>query len=82
MERNISETGLDFSAYIAERTQNFTGREWVFEKVNSWLSDPGGERVFLLTGGPGTGKSAVAARLAQMSLRGSDTSTVTYSSGI
>jgi hypothetical protein len=26
---------LDFSDYIAERTQNFTGREWVFESLDS-----------------------------------------------
>lgn len=59
---------LDFISYITEKTENFTGREWVFEKVNNWLADPDGSSVFLLTGGPGTGKSAVAARLAQMSL--------------
>ncbi len=59
---------LDFNSYITEKTKHFTGRKWVFEKINSWISDPDGSRVFLLTGGPGTGKSAVAARLAQMSL--------------
>ena len=82
MKRNMSETGLDFSAYIAERTRNFIGSEWVFAEVDKWLVEPDGARVFLLTGGPGSGKRADAARLAQMSLRGSDTSTVTYSSGI
>ena len=35
--------------------------------VDDWLANPTGSRVILLTGGPGTGKSAVAERLAQMS---------------
>ena len=52
---------------IAERTQHFSGRGWVFERINQWLADPNGGRVFLLAGGPGTGKTAIAARLAQVS---------------
>jgi hypothetical protein len=55
---------IDFSNYIAERTQAFTGRRWVFEAINAWLDDDT-SRDFLLTGGPGSGKSAIAARLAQ-----------------
>ena len=58
---------LDFSSLIAERTQHFSGRGWVFERINQWLADPNGGRVFLLAGGPGTGKTAIAARLAQVS---------------
>jgi hypothetical protein len=56
---------LDFSATIAERTAHFSGRQWVFEAIDRWLADPAGGRVFVLTGGPGTGKTAIAARLAQ-----------------
>jgi len=52
---------------IRERTQRFVGREWVFAKVDAWLRDLGGPRVFLLAGGPGTGKTAIAARLVQIS---------------
>ena len=33
-------------------------------EIEAWRTDPAGGRVFWLTGGPGTGKSAVAARLA------------------
>ena len=58
---------LDFSSLIAERTQHFSGRDWVFERINQWLADPNGGRVFLLAGGPGAGKTAIAARLAQVS---------------
>ncbi|MEW6497857.1 MAG: AAA family ATPase, partial [Cyanobacteriota bacterium] len=57
--------GIDFTDYIADRTTNFTGREWVFEAIQNWLADPKGERFFLLTGEPGSGKTAIAARLAQ-----------------
>jgi tetratricopeptide (TPR) repeat protein len=60
-----SKLGIDFSAYIADRTTNFTGREWVFEAIQNWLADPKGERFFLLTGEPGSGKTAIAARLTQ-----------------
>ncbi|MBD1898905.1 NACHT domain-containing protein [Trichocoleus sp. DQ-A3] len=59
--------GIDFTDYIAERTRNFTGREWVFEKIHNWLSDLNSSRYFLLTGEPGSGKTALAARLTQIS---------------
>src|SRR5678815_783199 len=58
----------DFIGIIRERTQQFSGREWVFDAVDAWLRNTDGERVFLLCGGPGTGKSAIAARLAQASI--------------
>ncbi len=47
-------TSLDFSFFIADRTHDFAGREWVFEEVNGWWADPEGERILLLTGGTGT----------------------------
>ena len=55
---------LDFTGYLAERTDEFTGREWLFDAVAAWYADPGSERCFLLTGEPGAGKTAVAAYLA------------------
>ena len=64
---------LDFSAYIAERTRYFTGREWLFEQIDAWLADEKAPRLFILTGEPGIGKSAIAARLACFS-DGLDTS--------
>ncbi|MBD2095610.1 hypothetical protein H6F90_10625 [Trichocoleus sp. FACHB-591] len=57
--------GIDFSDYIADRTLNFTGREWVFKAIQNWLADPESDRFFLLTGEPGSGKTAIVARLAQ-----------------
>src|SRR4051812_2852522 len=59
---------IDFSDYVTDRTRDFTGREWVFNAIDGWLATPTGERTFLLTGGPGSGKSAVMARLVQVSL--------------
>jgi WD40 repeat protein len=58
--------GLDYTELVTERTRGFTRREWVFEAIDGWLGDPGGARVFLLTGRPGTGKTAIAAQLVQM----------------
>jgi hypothetical protein len=58
---------LDFRSYIKERTTDFIGREWVFQAVQQWLHDPEAKRFFLLTGEPGCGKTAIAARLTQFS---------------
>lgn len=37
------------------------GRDWLTEKVLTWLDDPQGERLCVLYGDPGVGKSAFAA---------------------
>jgi WD40 repeat protein len=52
-------------AYLEERAGSFVGREWLFARVRSFLNGPPG--TLLLRGDPGTGKTAVAARLAQAS---------------
>jgi WD40 repeat protein len=57
---------LDYTELVTERTQGFTGREWVFEAIDDWLADAEGARVFLLSGRPGTGKTAIAAQLVRM----------------
>jgi hypothetical protein len=59
--------GIDLTEYLNERTQYFTGREWVFQAVQNWLADSDGSRYFLLTGEPGNGKTAIAQRLTQFS---------------
>lgn len=58
---------LDFSQKIERSTRDFTGRAWVFEAVDRWLGAKPRKRVLHLTGRPGSGKSAIAARLAQIS---------------
>ena len=68
LTENAVSQDLDFTQFIAERTGQFTGRGWVFEQVGAWLRDPGSPRVFLLSGAPGTGKTAIAARIVQVHL--------------
>jgi predicted ATPase len=58
---------IDFDVYIEERVDRFSGRNWVFDRIHKWLALPEGNRFFLLTGEPGSGKTAIAARLAQFS---------------
>ena len=57
---------LNFPAFIADRTRDFIGREWVFAKIDRWLADHDGPSFFILTGEPGVGKSAIAARLTRI----------------
>jgi hypothetical protein len=52
---------------ISKLTNDFVGREWIFSEIDQWLSDPDGQRYFLLSGKVGTGKSTIAARLIQFS---------------
>jgi WD40 repeat protein len=58
---------FDFSGYITERIRDFTGREWLFATIDHWLTDRDAPQIFLLTGEPGIGKTAIAARLTQFS---------------
>ena len=61
-------TGLSaiaFTSDIARLTENFTERQWVFDEIDRWLKESE-ERFFILTGEPGVGKSAIAARLTQI----------------
>ena len=55
---------IAFTSDIARLTENFTGRQWVFDAINLWLKESE-ERFFILTGEPGVGKSAIIARLTQ-----------------
>jgi len=56
---------ITFDRDIDRLTEGFTGREWVFEEIDRWLQQDN-ERFFILTGEPGVGKSAIAARLTQI----------------
>jgi hypothetical protein len=48
-----------------EPASHFSGRSWVFQRCERFVR--GSRRRLLLTGDPGTGKSAIAVRLVQMS---------------
>ncbi|WP_406699467.1 AAA family ATPase [Singulisphaera sp. Ch08] len=65
MSRSDLRSVIKYSAYVERATQDFTGRGWVFETINDWLALPEGPRFFLLTGAPGSGKTAIAGRLLQ-----------------
>src|SRR5438105_4258969 len=47
---------------ISQRVQGFTGRVWALDEVLSWL-DHQAERFMLITGEPGSGKTALLAWL-------------------
>ncbi|HVF14174.1 MAG TPA: hypothetical protein VM942_06205, partial [Acidimicrobiales bacterium] len=48
---------------IAQKAAGLVGREWALRQVTDWL-DNGSERLFLVTGEPGSGKSVLAGWLA------------------
>ncbi len=52
-----------FDAEINQNLDRFTGREWVFDEIKKWLSEPKASKLFWLTGSPGVGKTAIAAWL-------------------
>ena len=56
----MPQANLDFPAYIADRTRDFVGREWVFDEIDAWLADPDAPRYFIITGEPGIGKTAIS----------------------
>lgn len=48
---------------VRDNLHHFTGRAWLLPRVLDWLENTD-DRLFLLAGGPGTGKSMIAAWLA------------------
>jgi len=52
-------SAINFTPDLARLTENFTGRQWVFDEIDRWLTERE-ERFFILTGEPGVGKSAIA----------------------
>lgn len=54
---------ISFVADLSKLLKDFTGRKWVFDAIDSWLSNPEESKIFWLQGAPGIGKSAIAAWL-------------------
>lgn len=53
-------------ADIGALVDSFMGREWLRAKLDEWRRNSPGSRLFWVSGGPGTGKSAFAAWLAHL----------------
>ena len=58
----IREQIRDFSRYIAEKTENFVGRQFLFQEIQTFIN-ANSRGYFLLYGDPGIGKSAISAKL-------------------
>lgn len=54
---------ISFDADVQHHLPRFTGRQWVFDRLDKWIADPRGSKVFWLCGGPGVGKTAIASWL-------------------
>ena len=53
----------DFHDFARGRLHDFTGREWLADRVRAWRADENANCILVIVGGPGVGKSAFAARL-------------------
>lgn len=59
----------DFAAFLHEKRRGFCGRKWLFEEIERWRALRE-ERVLLITGDPGIGKSAIVAQLVHLNPSG------------
>jgi hypothetical protein len=57
----------DFNAYIQQASLDFMARPKLASAFNRWLQDTSAPRFCWITGGPGSGKTAIAAWLCQVS---------------
>jgi WD40 repeat protein len=53
----------DFTSYRSEKRQGFVGRQWLFEEVRAWATNPDSEQALLIGADYGVGKSAFLAEL-------------------
>lgn len=58
---------IDYRSFIHEQARSFWGRTHLFRELSTWLTGEG-PRFFAIIGGPGSGKTAIAARLAQIAM--------------
>jgi hypothetical protein len=63
IDRKTTDMAVELPIRIMENIGGFTGRDWLLPNIVKWL-DYSNERFFLLSGGPGTGKSMIMAWLA------------------
>ena len=55
---------VSFTSEIVRHVPGFTGRQWVFDAYQDWLEHQPASRLFWVQAGPGVGKTALAAVLA------------------
>jgi tetratricopeptide (TPR) repeat protein len=60
--RNIL-SPLSFEAETFIHLKRFVERNWIIERIDQWLRDDHGDKILWITGGPGTGKTALASYL-------------------
>src|SRR4051812_34997345 len=57
---------LDFSDIEKRKLPySFVGREWLLAEVDDWIKKPSKDKLFLILGDAGTGKSAIAVQVCQ-----------------
>lgn len=54
---------FDFASFLHAKRRDFIGRQWLFDRIDAWRVAQRRERALLITGDPGTGKSAIVAEL-------------------
>jgi len=59
----------DFAAFVEQKRKGFVGREWLFAQIDAWRNG-GEQRVLLIQGDAGVGKSAALAHLAHTNAGG------------
>ena len=55
-----------FGPFLYDKRRDFCGREWLFQRIDTWRADRDRHRALLITGDPGIGKSAIVAQLVHM----------------
>jgi hypothetical protein len=60
----------DFRIYRNEKREGFVGREWLFEEVRAWATNPRSEQALLIGADYGIGKSAFLAQLIETGAAG------------
>jgi len=58
---------IDFNADISPHITHFFGRKWILDLIKKWLNDEPHSKFLTLYGGPGIGKTAIAAYLSHWS---------------
>ncbi|HTX61488.1 MAG TPA: TIR domain-containing protein, partial [Methanobacterium sp.] len=56
---------IPFDADILKHITRFIGRNWLFKSIDEWVSDKDSSRILMITGNPGSGKTAISSWLCE-----------------